>query len=245
MVLAAKTTAIVVLLSRGHGIVTLALVTLGAEVLEMAVKSVLAFRSEPTLRFAPSLCDRPHVRALLRYGGLAILVGAAHQLIWRTDALVIGAMISDEAIALFTVGANLAVYARNFVSAAGRVLTPAAAALEAQGGPRRHRRDAHAGQPGLPPARRGDPRVPGRRRGALPRALDGRGLPRRLGDGPRARGARRHRAGGGDAVRGGPRGDRAAEDAGACSRSSRASPTWLSASRSRSRTASWASRSGR
>ncbi len=134
VVLAAKTAAIVFLLSRGYGIVALALVTLGADVLEMGVKAVLAFRSEPTLAFAPSQCDRPHVTALLRYGGLAVLVGAAHQLIWRTDALVIGAMISDEAIALFAVGANLAIYARNLVAAAGRVLTPAAAALEAKEG---------------------------------------------------------------------------------------------------------------
>jgi O-antigen/teichoic acid export membrane protein len=132
VVLAAKTTAIVFLLSRGYGIVALALVTFAAEAVDMTVKTVLAFRSEPRLSFAPTLCDRPHVKALLRYGGLAVLVGAAHQLIWRTDAIVIGAMISDEAIALFTVGANLAVYARNFVAAAGRVLTPAAAALDAK-----------------------------------------------------------------------------------------------------------------
>lgn len=134
VVLTAKTSAIVLLLSSGHGIVALALVTLGADVLEMAIKATLAFRSEPTLRFAPSLCDRPHAKALLRYGGLAVLVGAAHLLIWRTDALVIGAMISDEAIALFAVGANLAIYARNLVAAAGRVLTPAATALEAKEG---------------------------------------------------------------------------------------------------------------
>ncbi len=134
VVLTAKTAAIWALLTSGHGIVAMALVTLGADVLEMGIKSTLAFRAEPTLRLAPRLCDRPHARALLRYGGLAVLVGAAHQLIWRTDALVIGVLLSDEAIALFAVGANLAIYARNLVSAAGRVLAPAAAALEAKEG---------------------------------------------------------------------------------------------------------------
>ena len=132
-VLLLKAGATVATLRAGYGLVGLALVNLSAELLEMALKTAAAFRLEPTLRFAPRLATRERARRLLGYGGRATLVNLSGMLIWRTDAIVIGATISVEAAGLFAVGANLAFYARSFATAAGRVLTPAASGLEARG----------------------------------------------------------------------------------------------------------------
>lgn len=133
LVLAGKAAGTLYVLSAGHGLLGLAWVTVGADVLEMAVKAAWAFRIEPGLRVAPSLATRDRCRALMRYGGAALLVSLAQLLIWRTDALVIGATLGAEAVAVFAVGSKLPTYARSLTTAASRVLTPAATRLEALG----------------------------------------------------------------------------------------------------------------
>jgi O-antigen/teichoic acid export membrane protein len=132
-VLGVKAAATLLVLRAGGGLVGLALVGLGVDLLEMGGKTLAAFRIEPTLRFAPGLVTRARVRNLLGYGGRATVVSLALLLIWRTDAIVIGAMISASAAGRFAVGANLPFYARAFATAAGRVLTPAASGLAARG----------------------------------------------------------------------------------------------------------------
>ena len=133
VVLALKAGATVVVLKSGYGLVGLALVNLGADLVEMGAKSAAAFRILPTLRFAPWLLTVDRAKRLLGYGGRAILVSLSQLLIWRTDAMVIGATISAKAAGHFAIGAMLPFYARGFAGAAGRVLTPAASALEARG----------------------------------------------------------------------------------------------------------------
>ena len=86
VVLAAKTTATVLALSRGGGILALAWIAFGADVLEMGTKAWLGFRVEPALRFAPRLTDRVRARGLLSFGAAAILVNLAQIFVWKTDA---------------------------------------------------------------------------------------------------------------------------------------------------------------
>lgn len=133
LVLVGKSAAIVALLSAGHGIVALALVNLAGSVLEMGAKSFAAFRIEPRLRFAPGLARRDAAKELLKYGGLAVIVSLSLVLVWQTDAIVIGAMISVPAVTWFANGSCLPAKARDLTVAAGRVLEPAAGALDATG----------------------------------------------------------------------------------------------------------------
>src|SRR5438552_4043994 len=74
LVLALKSGAVVFLLSTGHGIVSLAAANLAGSALDMGLKSALAFRAEPRLRFAPRLARRDVAMDLLRYGAFAVLV---------------------------------------------------------------------------------------------------------------------------------------------------------------------------
>ena len=133
VVLAAKTTATVFVLSHGGGLLALAWIAFGADVLEMGVKAWLGFRVEPALRFAPRLFDRVRARGLLSFGAAAILVNLAAIFVWKTDAIVIGATLGVGAVTVFAVGSKIPFYARSLTSAASRVLAPAATRLEASG----------------------------------------------------------------------------------------------------------------
>ena len=133
VVLAAKTTAILFALSRGGGILALAWIAFGADVLEMGTKAWLGFRVEPRLRFAPRLGDRARARSLFAFGAAAILVNLAAILVWKTDAIVIGATLGVVSVTAFDVGSKIPFYARSLTAAASRVLAPAATRLDAKG----------------------------------------------------------------------------------------------------------------
>jgi len=132
VVLVVRNGAIVLFLSQGGGIVALALVNLAATLLEMALKAGAAFRLEPRLRFRPGLANREAARDLLRYGLMAVVVTLSLQLVWVTDAMVIGWLITVPAVTTFSNGAVLPSYIRQLLAAAGRVIEPAAGALDAQ-----------------------------------------------------------------------------------------------------------------
>jgi len=133
VVLLAKTAATVFALTHGGGLLALAWIALGADVLEMGTKARLGFLAEPALRLRPRIADRASARGLLAFGAGAILVNLAQLLVWRTDALVIGATIGAEAVAIFAVGSKIPFYARSLTGAASRVLAPEATRLDTKG----------------------------------------------------------------------------------------------------------------
>jgi O-antigen/teichoic acid export membrane protein len=133
LVLVVRTGAVVLALSNGQGLVALAVANAGAGLLEIALKAWAGFRIAPSLRFAPRAADRPALGALLRYGGLAILVTIALQLTWQTDAFVIAAALSPALVTPFHPPAMLASYTRSLLWSGCRAIAPAAGALEAKG----------------------------------------------------------------------------------------------------------------
>jgi O-antigen/teichoic acid export membrane protein len=127
--LAVRTTLILLVLAEGWGLLALAIVVAGTELIEMAVCTLLAFRLEPRLRFAPRLANRDAFMRLLRFGGWATAVIIAIQVVWATDALVIGHALSAVAVTFFAIGFKLAFYARELPRVSARVLEPAMARL--------------------------------------------------------------------------------------------------------------------
>src|SRR5438105_1549535 len=82
--------------------VSLAAANLAGSALDMGLKSALAFRAEPRLRFAPRLARRDVAMDLLRYGAFAVLVSLSLLLVWQTDSIVIGALLSLPAVTWFS-----------------------------------------------------------------------------------------------------------------------------------------------
>jgi O-antigen/teichoic acid export membrane protein len=116
---------IVLVLSQELGLVALALVVVGTDLVMMLGYTVAAFWLEPALSFAPRLASRSSIRKLLRFGGWATAVIVALQITWATDSLVIGTAISAAAVTFFAIGFKLAFYAREFLRAMARVIEPA------------------------------------------------------------------------------------------------------------------------
>jgi O-antigen/teichoic acid export membrane protein len=128
-----STAGIVLVLVLDGGIVALALVIGTVELGEMLWKSRLAFREQPTLRFAPRRASRVHVQGLLHYGGFNLVVTASLLLADKTDALVIGGVMGAAAVTLFDRAAKMPVHARTMIFQVGRVLMPELGARDARG----------------------------------------------------------------------------------------------------------------
>ncbi len=133
VLLVLRTLVTILLVEHGHGLVALAFTYAVSGVVEIAWKTWAAFRTCPDLRFAPRLADRAALRALLGYGGWAVLISVALMLTWQIDPLVIGAALTMAHVTYFTVPASLPSQARALLWSACRVLAPAAGALEARG----------------------------------------------------------------------------------------------------------------
>jgi O-antigen/teichoic acid export membrane protein len=133
VVLVLRTAVTIALVEGGFGLVALAWAYGIAGIVEIAWKTWAAFRELPGLRFAPRLADRAARRALLGYGGWAVLISVALTLTWQTDPLVVGAVLTLAAVPHFTQPGSLAAQARALLWAACRVLAPAAGALEGRG----------------------------------------------------------------------------------------------------------------
>ena len=128
-----RTAGIVAVLLTGGGLVALALVVAGTELIEMAWKTKLAFREQPSLRFAPGTVDRTCVRGLMAFGGFNLVVAAALHLTYQTDALVIGAFMGVSWVTYFDRAAKIPTHTRAMLWNAGRVVMPELGARDARG----------------------------------------------------------------------------------------------------------------
>jgi O-antigen/teichoic acid export membrane protein len=123
-VLAVRTTATVVVLSAGHGIVGLAIVNVAGQVLALVGNFILAKRIHKKLRTWPFLMTRSRIRELLGYGLAAFISAVSVKIIGQTDLIIAGAAISVDAVAVFSVGAMLVYYSNSFLTHIGTTLFP-------------------------------------------------------------------------------------------------------------------------
>jgi len=123
---------IVYYLNRGHGLVTVALITVALPVLSSILRGIIVFRLCPVplgLRYV----DKESFRHMATYGGTTFLVIVAGRLRFRTDELVLGRMMSTVAITYFSIGARIVDYAQEFVSSLAQIFVPMSSQSEAKG----------------------------------------------------------------------------------------------------------------
>ena len=123
---------IVYFLNRGHGLLVVALITVGLPVLSSILRGIIVFRLCPVplgLRYV----DRESFRHMATYGGTTFLVIVAGRLRFRTDELVLGGMMSAAAITYFSIGARIVDYAQEFVSSMAQIFVPMSSQSEATG----------------------------------------------------------------------------------------------------------------
>jgi O-antigen/teichoic acid export membrane protein/glycosyltransferase involved in cell wall biosynthesis len=117
----------------GGGLVELAWMITGSNVLEHIALAVAARRYLPELRFSVSLIDRVTFRRIRGYSVNALLAMLAGRISFQTDSVVISYFLAPQFITFFAVGARLTDYVKSSLRAVTTVLTPAVSTLEARG----------------------------------------------------------------------------------------------------------------
>ena len=125
-------TLVILVLSRGHGLIALALVTLVASTAEYVSAALCA-----KALYRPLLPRRSYVswvgcKSLFTFGIYRFIWIVANQLIFYTDSLVIGVFLNAAAITYYVIAGSLINYGRNIVSLASDTFFPAATKLDAK-----------------------------------------------------------------------------------------------------------------
>ena len=124
--------AIVFVLLRGYGLLTLALITTIIPLINSVIRAVIALR---ILRLPIGF---RHVsgstsRLMANHSGLTFVIVVANQLRFQTDEIVIGMFLSTSAITFFSIGARIVDYATNAIMSLAQLFVPMSSQSEAKG----------------------------------------------------------------------------------------------------------------
>jgi len=128
----ARAALIVIFLNRGYGLLTLATITLATPIVIAAARILIVHRLLP-VPFGPRYVDRESFRQMAHFGGTTMLIIAAAQLRFQTDAMVIGRMLSAAEITYFAIGGRIMAYAFQVVATLAQVFVPMSSQSEAVG----------------------------------------------------------------------------------------------------------------
>ena len=123
---------IVVFLSRGYGVIALALIMLCASSAEYVLSAIMARKLYPRLRPRRCHVETAKCKELFNFGIYRFIWIVANQLIFYADTIVIGIFLSAGAITYYAVAGSLINYGRNIVALAADTLSPASSALDAK-----------------------------------------------------------------------------------------------------------------
>jgi len=123
---------IVIALSHGLGLLTVALITVGVGILGRAAFVVIVYRAI-SFHISWKLIDRSSLRLMASYSLPTFVIGVGDRLRGGIDATVIGIFLSSVAITYFSIGARLVQYGTRLASSMSDIYTPMAAHFDAAG----------------------------------------------------------------------------------------------------------------
>jgi len=123
---------IVVALSHGKGILTVALITVTLPLLASISRGFIALRLCP-VPFGLKYVSRATFREMAHYSGITFMIMIAAQLKFKTDEIVIASFMSMAAVTYFNVGARIVDYAGMVVKALSQIFVPMSSQSEARG----------------------------------------------------------------------------------------------------------------
>ena len=123
-VLTARTIGTILALKQGYGVTGLAIVVLMSNMISLLSNWHLAHRIYPSLRAWPLALSRERVRELLNYGIAASISAICVKIIGQTDLVIVGALISIEAVTVYSVGAMLVFYSSTLIRLIGNTFFP-------------------------------------------------------------------------------------------------------------------------
>jgi O-antigen/teichoic acid export membrane protein len=123
---------IMVVLSHGLGLLSVALITVFLPLLASALRALVA-HSLLAIPYGWKYVSRESFRQVANYGSVTFMIIVAFQLRFKTDAVIIGTFLSAAAITYFAVGSRLVDYAGNVVSSLANIFTPMSSQFHATG----------------------------------------------------------------------------------------------------------------
>jgi len=130
---------VVYALTHGGGLLTIAMITMGLNLLAYMVYAVVVHRLI-FMRYGLQYVSRESLRQMVSFGSVTFVILVAAQLRFYTDATVIGIFISSAAITYFSVGSKLVSYSGNITQSMSQIFTPMASQFHASGDMERLRR---------------------------------------------------------------------------------------------------------
>src|ERR1700675_3720129 len=129
---AVRAIGIVVALRHGHGLLTVALITVSMPLISGLINGIAVFRILP-LRLGIQNLNRKSVRTIATYSSSTFIILVSSRLRFKTDALIIGTFLSSAAITYFTIGSRLVDYAGDVVSGLAQIFVPLSSESDATG----------------------------------------------------------------------------------------------------------------
>lgn len=135
---------IVLALTHGYGLLTVALITVVLPILGSLVRAAIVMHILP-LRFGWKYVDRSAFREIANYSAVSFILMIAYKLRFKTDEIVIGTFLSVTAITYFSIGDRLLDYAAEVVSSLAQIFVPMSGQSDAKGDTDRLRKILVAG----------------------------------------------------------------------------------------------------
>jgi O-antigen/teichoic acid export membrane protein len=124
---------VLLLLSNGHGLVSLACWELCVLVCAGAALVTIACRIFPPARTRVKKPEVAVLSPLWTYSATTFVYMIAVQVVWNTDSIVVGSVLSVGLVAFYSIGSSLVNYSAQVAQAISTTFTPMASGLEASG----------------------------------------------------------------------------------------------------------------
>jgi O-antigen/teichoic acid export membrane protein len=130
---ALRATGAILVLRHGYGFLGLAVSDFAVVLLAYLAQTYLSFRAYPQLRINWRYPGREVLREFASYSAWVFLLHIFAQVIYFTDNLVVGAVVSVAAVTFYSIGGSLFEYVRNIVTSLTTTFLPLASRYQASG----------------------------------------------------------------------------------------------------------------
>jgi O-antigen/teichoic acid export membrane protein len=128
-----RTALLVYYLSRGQGIITLAIISLGSEMIYNIIISLIVIRRFPELKIGLSYVTRERMKPLFGYSIYSFISNVADKLKYHLDAFVITVVLGLSLVTHYNIGSRISNYYILFITAATALVIPVFSTFEGIG----------------------------------------------------------------------------------------------------------------
>ncbi|MBD3401464.1 oligosaccharide flippase family protein [candidate division GN15 bacterium] len=134
-----RTIVYVILLSQGYGLIALAITMVAFSLARNLAGVAWLKRLVPEVRLSPAFINKTTVRMLFRYSRISFGVAVCWMILFNSDSILLGALVSSAAVGVYAPGAQVMLYIRHLINAIGGPLTPVIAHVDAKDSPEKVR----------------------------------------------------------------------------------------------------------